>query len=62
MGLRQVPAMEEAARAARQAAWEAHHLSRDMHDERNRGLMWLAGSAVVALWAAGALTSAAGGA
>lgn len=49
---------EEAARKARaqQEDWELHHLSREMHDERNRGLLWLAAVTLVALWATGILS------
>ena len=42
--------------AAQHDDWERHHLSRDMHDERGRGLLWLAGVTLVALWATGILS------
>ena len=38
-----------------QAAWERLYLSRDLHDDRNRGLLWLAAVTLIALWATGAL-------
>ena len=47
---------QEAARQAQQEEWELHHLSREMHDERNRGLLWLAAITLVALWATGILS------
>ena len=51
-------ALEEAARKSRmqQEVWELHHLSREMHDERNRGILWLAAVTLVALWATGILS------
>ena len=45
----------EAVRDAQQAAWERLYLSRDMHDERNSGLLWLAAVTLIALWATGIL-------
>ena len=49
------PSAAEAVRDAQQAAWERLYLSRDMHDERNRGLLWLAVIVLIALWATGVL-------
>ena len=49
------PSPTEAVRDAQQAAWERLYLSRDMHDERNWGLLWLAAIVLVALWATGVL-------
>ena len=40
---------------AQQAVWERLYLSRDLHDERNRGLLWLTAVTLVALWATGIL-------
>ena len=45
----------DAVRDAQQAAWERLYLSRDLHDERNQGLLWLAAVTLVALWATGIL-------